>query len=178
MKIAALAMAIAVGVVGAATAARADVITTYTFINTFTGGGGVLSGSFQIDQTLLNEATETGYVAGSSSLEIAGDSSRFSSFINGAYAEFDFFDGDFVDFSKQRKIGISIFVDIPPQRTGLIAQNDAGHVNLNPFTINGELLASTASTTTDTPEPSTWAMMLIGFVGLGYVGYRRSTRLA
>ena len=22
------------------------------------------------------------------------------------------------------------------------------------------------------PEPSTWAMMLIGFVGLGYAGYR------
>jgi hypothetical protein len=23
------------------------------------------------------------------------------------------------------------------------------------------------------PEPSTWAMMLLGFVGLGYAGYRR-----
>ena len=23
------------------------------------------------------------------------------------------------------------------------------------------------------PEPSTWAMMLIGFVGLGYAGYRK-----
>ena len=23
------------------------------------------------------------------------------------------------------------------------------------------------------PEPSTWAMMLLGFVGLGFVGYRR-----
>ena len=28
-----------------------------------------------------------------------------------------------------------------------------------------------------TPEPSTWAMMLIGFAGLGYAGYRRA-RLA
>jgi hypothetical protein len=26
-----------------------------------------------------------------------------------------------------------------------------------------------------TPEPSTWAMMLIGFVGLGYAGYRRTS---
>jgi hypothetical protein len=24
------------------------------------------------------------------------------------------------------------------------------------------------------PEPSTWAMMLLGFVGLGYAGYRRA----
>jgi hypothetical protein len=26
------------------------------------------------------------------------------------------------------------------------------------------------------PEPSTWAMMLIGFAGLGYAGYRRASR--
>jgi hypothetical protein len=26
------------------------------------------------------------------------------------------------------------------------------------------------------PEPSTWAMMLLGFAGLGYAGYRRSRR--
>jgi hypothetical protein len=27
---------------------------------------------------------------------------------------------------------------------------------------------------TPIPEPSTWAMMLIGFAGLGYAGYRRA----
>ena len=26
------------------------------------------------------------------------------------------------------------------------------------------------------PEPSTWAMMLVGFAGLGYAGYRRARR--
>jgi hypothetical protein len=26
------------------------------------------------------------------------------------------------------------------------------------------------------PEPSTWAMMLIGFAGLGFVGYRQARR--
>jgi hypothetical protein len=24
------------------------------------------------------------------------------------------------------------------------------------------------------PEPSTWAMMLLGFAGVGYLGYRRA----
>jgi hypothetical protein len=28
------------------------------------------------------------------------------------------------------------------------------------------------------PEPSTWAMMLLGFAGLGFVGYRRASTLA
>jgi hypothetical protein len=31
---------------------------------------------------------------------------------------------------------------------------------------------------TAAPEPSTWAMMLLGFAGLGFAGYRRRTRLA
>jgi hypothetical protein len=30
--------------------------------------------------------------------------------------------------------------------------------------------------TSSVPEPSTWAMMLIGFAGLGYAGYRASRR--
>ena len=29
---------------------------------------------------------------------------------------------------------------------------------------------------TATPEPSTWAMMLLGFAGLGFVGYRRTRK--
>jgi hypothetical protein len=32
-------------------------------------------------------------------------------------------------------------------------------------------------TTANVPEPSTWAMMLLGFAGLGFAGYRR-TRVA
>jgi hypothetical protein len=31
---------------------------------------------------------------------------------------------------------------------------------------------------TNVPEPSTWAMMLLGFAGLGFAGYRRSRRAA
>jgi hypothetical protein len=29
-------------------------------------------------------------------------------------------------------------------------------------------------TVTGVPEPSTWAMLMLGFAGLGFVGYRRN----
>jgi PEP-CTERM motif len=45
----------------------------------------------------------------------------------------------------------------------------ADYANLS-FAINGG--AGTV------PEPSTWAMMLIGFVGLGFAGYRRTRKAA
>ena len=32
--------------------------------------------------------------------------------------------------------------------------------------------------TPGTPEPSTWAMMLISFAGLGFAGYRQRQKLA
>ena len=30
--------------------------------------------------------------------------------------------------------------------------------------------------TTGVPEPSTWALMVLGFMGLGYAGFRRSAK--
>lgn len=35
------------------------------------------------------------------------------------------------------------------------------------------LLVTTTGSAGAVPEPSTWAMLLLGFAGLGYVGYRR-----
>ena len=32
--------------------------------------------------------------------------------------------------------------------------------------------------TATVPEPSTWAMMLLGFAGLGFAGYRKSRKAA
>jgi hypothetical protein len=36
---------------------------------------------------------------------------------------------------------------------------------LDNFTVNGDTLSA--------PEPSTWAMMILGFVGIGFMAYRR-----
>jgi hypothetical protein len=35
-----------------------------------------------------------------------------------------------------------------------------------------------SSTTVATPEPSTWAMMILGFLGVGFMAYRRKNRSA
>jgi PEP-CTERM motif len=45
-----------------------------------------------------------------------------------------------------------------------------GRVNSKVLGIGGSV------TTTAIPEPSTWAMMLIGFAGLGFAGYRASRK--
>jgi hypothetical protein len=175
MKLAALAMTIGVAAIGTATAARADVITTYTFSDTTVDGGGVLSGSFQVDQTLYDQATDSGYVAGSSTIAIMGDSSAV---LNGSYTNFVGFDGEFVDFENASGADVGILIGEPPETTGSIPQNQSGFFPGfgDTFQITGSLIASTP--TTDTPEMSTWAMMLIGFAGLGFAGYRRSVRLA
>jgi hypothetical protein len=42
----------------------------------------------------------------------------------------------------------------------------------------GERLGLAHIALSPVPEPSTWAMMLLGFAGLGFAGYRRSRRTA
>jgi PEP-CTERM motif-containing protein len=44
-------------------------------------------------------------------------------------------------------------------------------------TSNGKLsVGGTVSTAPAVPEPATWAMMLLGFTGLGYAAFRRSAK--
>jgi hypothetical protein len=44
--------------------------------------------------------------------------------------------------------------------------------------LNGENGVFTAAVTAAVPEPSTWAMMLLGFAGIGFVAYRRKSKPA
>jgi hypothetical protein len=51
--------------------------------------------------------------------------------------------------------------------------------SINPAAVNGysqalEFQAQTAAT----PEPATWAMMPIGFAGLGFAGYAKGRKIA
>jgi hypothetical protein len=57
----------------------------------------------------------------------------------------------------------------------LAAQFDV--LSPNAWTIMPEQLAFNL-TFTPVPEPSTWAMMIFGFAGLGFIGYRQARKLA
>ena len=56
--------------------------------------------------------------------------------------------------------------------TTIVLQGDAG---LNYIGLDNVTVAPTSGAI---PEPSTWAMMLLGFAGLGYAGFRRSAKVA
>jgi hypothetical protein len=51
--------------------------------------------------------------------------------------------------------------------------NPSGYYSDNPGSFD-----VTVNVTSGVPEPSTWAMMLIGFAGIGFMTYRRKKRMA
>jgi hypothetical protein len=75
--------------------------------------------------------------------------------------------------------------DNPPDSYGIAIYNPA---DASPYTSafqqstssggywDSSTISLSAGPITTVPEPSTWAMMLLGFAGLGYAGYRRARR--
>jgi hypothetical protein len=57
------------------------------------------------------------------------------------------------------------------------ADNDAGHRNVGNL-LDNVSLTTAVSVADAAPELSTWAMMLLGFAGLGFAGYRASRNSA
>jgi hypothetical protein len=73
--------------------------------------------------------------------------------------------------------GVSEFevLGISPQ-LGLDPNNATDFVTQLTFTGSGDFTGTMTPVTTAVPEPSTWAMMILGFRGLGCMAYRQKSR--
>jgi hypothetical protein len=78
--------------------------------------------------------------------------------------------------------GGGVFITLDPfGSTAVTANGVNGAGNVVGFYVNAAgatigFESTPLSSTLTIPEPSTWAMMLLGFMGLGYAGYRRGKR--
>jgi hypothetical protein len=78
--------------------------------------------------------------------------------------------------------GVGLGLTFPYPGGGAIATttlSQFGEATYDVFNAGGQMIASEALSGTVTPvagvpEPSTWAMMLVGFAGLSFAGYRRT----
>lgn len=72
------------------------------------------------------------------------------------------------------------FADSKYTRYSIDSTNGIGGFRTSPFGTEGNLSIDDLVVTTvaAVPEPSTWAMMILGFAGVGYMAYRRGRKPA
>jgi PEP-CTERM motif len=162
-----------------ATAAKADTFLTYTVDASYNNGGGTITGTFTVDATVAAAAP-----GGTKDLTAINLVQTGSGGIN--------------TFNFTNTSVASDAIDQPPSFYNLTINDGGNDLNLG-FDLNGGALATTGfghstvetefsgapifvvsgtitegtGITAAVPEPSTWAMMILGFCGLGFIAYRR-----
>jgi hypothetical protein len=81
----------------------------------------------------------------------------------------EFLDGSGVRFFTQSGMDVRFFFQDTADRYRVNVFGSAG-------VFSGFVEASSSPQVTAVPEPSTWAMMILGFAGVGYIAYRRSRK--
>jgi hypothetical protein len=162
-----------------ATAAKADTFLTYTVDASYNNGGGTITGTFTVDATVA--ATALGGTKDLTAINLVQTGS-----------------GGINTFNFTNTSVASDAIDQPPSFYNLTINDGGNDLNLG-FDLNGGALATTGfghstvetefsgapifvvsgtitegtGITAAVPEPSTWAMMILGFCGLGFIAYRR-----
>lgn len=145
---------------------------------------GVTSFNFSLDSNPTPNAIEP---TGKGFTVFATTSSSNSSFQSIAVEFFDTSEGGGLQFTSQGNLYVPLsdsagdFSFYGPQ----LFQDPVSAptlTNNGPFQLTGPQNNEVTLTVTDTiaavPEPSTWAMMILGFVGLGFMAYRRKSKPA
>jgi hypothetical protein len=87
--------------------------------------------------------------------------------------------GGFLDiYGLMFSIGGGTVVDLFNNGVGAFSGIDYGGFGVVVANADVALDYVSAGVTASTPEPSTWAMMILGFAGLGFAGYRKSRSIA
>ena len=171
-----------------ATAAKADVFTTYTVDASYNNGGGTITGTFTVDATVA--ATAPGGTLDLTAINLVQTGS-------GGINSFNFTDTGV----GEQGVAVSDTLDQPPSFYNLTINDGGNDLNLG-FDVNGGALATTGfghstvetefsgapifivsgtitegtGITAAVPEPSTWAMLILGFAGIGFMAYRRKSK--
>ena len=97
--------------------------------------------------------------------EIAWDGGLDTAFVSGGKT-FDFTGGGVSEFDVT---GIDV-------ANGLSPTDPTAFVTALTFEGTGNFTGTMTPITVSVPEPSTWGLMLLGFAGVGFVGYRRARK--
>jgi hypothetical protein len=167
-----------------ATAASADTYVVYDVNASYDGGLGTVTGSFTLDAT-----TNTSYAVDLSIVGAGGVNSGSytdpTAFGTGTYA----IGGGVIDATYNTEtVSDQVFLTYPTGG-GVLFNGPFGNSSVDSYfspTCGGEVcgfplsgtVSSAPTVTTGVPEPSTWAMMGLGFAGLGFMAYRRKDRMA
>ncbi|HEY1782551.1 MAG TPA: PEP-CTERM sorting domain-containing protein [Roseiarcus sp.] len=157
---------------------------SYDVDTSYDGGLGTVTGSFTLDAT-----TNTSYAVDLSIVGVGGVNSASDTdptmFFPGTYA----INGGIIDATyNTENVGDQVFLTYPTGG-GALYNSGFGASSVDSYfspTCGGEVCAFPLSGTVSVgppvtaavPEPSTWAMIILGFAGLGFMGYRRKDKMA
>jgi len=163
-----------------ATAASADTFVTYDVNANYDGGLGTVSGSFTLDTTTNTSSAVNLTIVGVGGVNsfTYTDPTQFSAStigvpggVNPTYGTSDPGDEVFFDYPAGGGALVNGLAFSNSSVDSLFSPTCSGEVC--GFQLSGTVLnASTIAS--GVPEPSTWAMMILGFFGLGFMAYRRS----
>ena len=148
----------------AAGSARADVIDVFNLTGTFDNGS-TLSGTINVDVT-------TGVAT---SLDAIADGFGISHIITQFSQSGEYTVGAAPSGNNDAHFLLMFpIADLIGYNGGdLSTDTQLQDLTMKPIEITTFLTSGSATLVQGVPEPSTWAMLLLGFAGLGYAGYRR-----
>jgi hypothetical protein len=160
------------------TAASADTYVTYDVNASYDSGAGTVTGSFTLDTTTNTSYAVDLTVVGAGGVN-SGSLTDPTQFGTGTYevapgvSDATYNDGDpaLQVFLTYPSGGGDLFVgSFGSSSVGSYFSPTCGG-EICGFPLSGTVL--NASVTSAVPEPSTWAMMILGFCGVGFMAYRR-----